>query len=278
MMFPNSSMTTAATSAATAAAPADAAQTSDLWVRVESRSQPGCFYWTTTDGLRSQWTRPAARKILPPTNVAGNLGPGAQIPVQVPLYPVKRRSYGHESVKPFQVVVESDYDPDIFNYLDIKAGETIIVIGKMKNDINVTWLYGYKFGSSPKYAGKFPTHFLSSRIYSDSEPSWMKKLDHRFLYPLHATAKRGDVNAMTRFLDGGAEIDQADKDGRTPLYVACKNGHVDAARLLLDNGAEVDRAASWGRTPLYIAKENGHSAVVALLKKHSRSSGVCMVC
>ena len=108
--------------------------------------------------------------------------PIVEIPVQVPLYPVERRSYGHESVKPFQVVVESDYDPGIFNYLDIKAGETIIVIGKMKNDINVTWLYGYKFGSSPKYAGKFPTEYLSSRVYSDSEPSWMKKLDHRY-YP-----------------------------------------------------------------------------------------------
>ena len=155
----NGQLRTAATSAATAAAPANAAQTSELWVRVESRSRPGRFYWTTTDGLRSQWTRPAARKILPPTNVAGNLGPGAQIPVQVPLYPVERRSYGHESVKPFQVVVESDYDPDIFNYLDIKAGETIIVIGKMKNDINVTWLYGYKFGSSPEYSGKFPTEY-----------------------------------------------------------------------------------------------------------------------
>ena len=108
--------------------------------------------------------------------------PIVEIPVQVPLYPVERRSYGHESVKPFQVVVESDYDPGIFNYLDIKAGETIIVIGKMKNDINVTWLYGYKFGSSPEYSGKFPTEYLSSRVYSDSEPSWMKKLDHRY-YP-----------------------------------------------------------------------------------------------
>ena len=38
------------------------------------RSRPGRCYWTTTDGLRSQWTRPAARQIVPPTNVAGNLG------------------------------------------------------------------------------------------------------------------------------------------------------------------------------------------------------------
>ena len=61
-------------SSTTADAPGDAAQTSELWVRVESRSRPGRFYWTTTDGLRSQWTRPAARQIVPPTNVAGNLG------------------------------------------------------------------------------------------------------------------------------------------------------------------------------------------------------------
>ena len=68
----NGQLRTAATSAATR--PRPSAQTSELWVRVESRSRPGRFYWTTTDGLRSQWTRPAARKIVPPTNVAGNLG------------------------------------------------------------------------------------------------------------------------------------------------------------------------------------------------------------
>ena len=61
-------------SSTTAAAPDNAAQTSELWVRVESRSRPGRFYWTTTDGLRSQWTRPAARRIVPPTNITNNLG------------------------------------------------------------------------------------------------------------------------------------------------------------------------------------------------------------
>ena len=72
----NGQLRTAASSAAKSAAPADAPNTTDaqLWVRVESRSRPGRFYWTTTDGLRSQWTRPAARQIVPPTNVAGNLG------------------------------------------------------------------------------------------------------------------------------------------------------------------------------------------------------------
>ena len=69
----NGQLRTAASSAATPAAPVNA-QTSELWVRVESRSRPGRFYWTTTDGLRSQWTRPAARRIVPPTNITNNLG------------------------------------------------------------------------------------------------------------------------------------------------------------------------------------------------------------
>ena len=95
---------------------------------------------------------------------------------------------------------------------------------------------------------------------------------------LYNACWNGQVDVAQLLLEKGAAVDRAQKGSFTPLYIACWNGHVDAARLLLDNGAEVDRAASWGRTPLYIAKENGHSAVVALLKKHSRSSGVCMVC
>ncbi len=73
---PNGQLHTAASSAAAAAAPADAPTAADaqLWVRVESRSRPGRFYWTTTDGLRSQWPRPAARKIVPPPTVARILG------------------------------------------------------------------------------------------------------------------------------------------------------------------------------------------------------------
>ena len=128
--------------------------------------------------------------------------PILEIPIEVPPYPVERRSYGHESVKPFQVVVESDYDPDIFNYLDIKAGETIIVIGKMKNDRNVTWLYGYKFGSSPEYSGKFPTEYLSSRVYSDSEPNWMKKLDHRYYPKKKKTQVKSQDKSNIQFTKG----------------------------------------------------------------------------
>ena len=67
--------------------------------------------------------------------------------------------------------------------------------------------------------------------------------DAEFL--LQAAVVRGDIDAMTQLLDGGAAVDQARGDGATPLYIACEKGHVDAARLLLERGAalKVDSSA-----------------------------------
>ena len=94
--------------------------------------------------------------------------------------------------------------------------------------------------------------------------------------------KRPDAPANGDDKMDGAAVDQARGDGAMPLSIACFDGHVDAVKQLLDKGAAADRAVSEGyyegATPLDVAKHKGHSAVVALLKKHSRSSGVCMVC
>ena len=66
---------------------------------------------------------------------------------------------------------------------------------------------------------------------------------------------------MQQWLDRGADVNQADEEGRTPLYIACQNGHVDAARLLLDKGADVNWAAQYGRTPLFVACQEGGAAI-----------------
>ena len=65
------------------------------------------------------------------------------------------------------------------------------------------------------------------------------------LTKLQAAVVRGDVDAMTQLLDGGAIVDQDRGDGATPLWIACEKGHVDAARLLLERGAalKVDSSA-----------------------------------
>ena len=85
-------------------------------------------------------------------------------------------------------------------------------------------------------------------------------------FPLHAAAKRGDVDAIKQFfLDDGAEVDRANEKGRTPLWIACLKGHVEVARLLLEKGAEVDRVSKKGVTPLLIACQQGHVDTARLL-------------
>ena len=83
-------------------------------------------------------------------------------------------------------------------------------------------------------------------------------------FPLHAAAKAGQVDALARLLDEGADVDQTNGDGETPLWIACLEGRVDAARLLLDRGAEVNRADDYGQTPLWVACLNGHIDVARL--------------
>jgi len=92
--------------------------------------------------------------------------------------------------------------------------------------------------------------------------------------PLFVACGQGDVDAVRRLLDEGAEVDRANKYGATPLFVACERGHVDAARLLLDNGADVHKASNKNRTPLHAAAYEGHIDVVRLLLAHGADADV----
>ncbi|QYT04338.1 ANK_REP_REGION domain-containing protein [Trichoderma simmonsii] len=82
----------------------------------------------------------------------------------------------------------------------------------------------------------------------------------------------GNQVIVRLLLDRGAQVETADKDGRTPLMYAAgchgnqANGNEVIARLLLDQGAQVETADKDGRTPLmYAAGCRGNEAVVRLL-------------
>ena len=96
--------------------------------------------------------------------------------------------------------------------------------------------------------------------------NWADKEGRTILYD---ACKNDRVDAVRLLLDKGAEVNRATKKGTTPLIIACALGHVDAARLLLDKGATVDRETDWG-TPLSIAKQQGHSSIVSLLEEHQK--------
>ena len=87
----------------------------------------------------------------------------------------------------------------------------------------------------------------------------------RFNRGLVEAAADGDVQAMTEFLNAGADLNAAvDGDG-SPLIAAAREGHMVAVRFLLERGADVNLAVPGDGNPLIMASREGHRAIVELL-------------
>ena len=82
--------------------------------------------------------------------------------------------------------------------------------------------------------------------------------------PLMMAALRGNVPAMTRLIERGAQVN---RDGWTPLHYAASSPSPQAVQLLLDQGAQVDARAPNGTTPLMLAARYGSEDSVGLLLK-----------
>ena len=59
------------------------------------------------------------------------------------------------------------------------------------------------------------------------------------LPPLHQAIFDGNVAEAKRLINGGADIDEKDKDGATPLHYAAANGHTETALALIKAGADI---------------------------------------
>lgn len=76
----------------------------------------------------------------------------------------------------------------------------------------------------------------------------------------------GEVDAVRRAIDSGAEVDAVSPDGSPLVLIAAALGHVDILGALLDAGAEIDAAhAANGSTALHAAAFLGHADVAELL-------------
>ncbi len=87
--------------------------------------------------------------------------------------------------------------------------------------------------------------------------------------PLQKAAAGGDLDAMTKLLDDGAEVDEAPNNGFTPLARAAASGHADAVHLLISRGANVHASGGVGRHVLLLAAwhqaERGDKGIVQAL-------------
>ena len=86
--------------------------------------------------------------------------------------------------------------------------------------------------------------------------------------PLHRAAHEGDVTAVGRLLEAGAEVDAQTRHGVTPLALASARGHAAMVETLLDGGADPNRASPQGETPLMVAARTGVVDSVNALLRH----------
>ncbi|NCO37233.1 MAG: ankyrin repeat domain-containing protein [Armatimonadetes bacterium] len=86
---------------------------------------------------------------------------------------------------------------------------------------------------------------------------------------LHYAADGGRTEAVCCLLEAGLPVDQRTSamggGWATALYLAAKGGYVATAQALIDRGANVDPAAMQSWTPLHIAASRGQQEMVACL-------------
>ncbi|KAN0070262.1 ankyrin [Elaphomyces granulatus] len=104
--------------------------------------------------------------------------------------------------------------------------------------------------------------------YRRSALSWAAGNGFDVIAKLLIKGPRISLNGIVKLpFRKGAEIDSADRYGRTALSYAAWNGHIATVKLLLGAGARVDSTDEIGGTPLSYAICNGHKDVVGLLLK-----------
>jgi outer membrane protein assembly factor BamB len=91
---------------------------------------------------------------------------------------------------------------------------------------------------------------------------------------LMTAARKGDVVAVKKLLDAGADVNAATEYGATALHFAADKGHLDVVRLLVERKANVNaRDKFYSATPLTWAAMRKHAPVVGALLAGGATGG-----
>ena len=82
---------------------------------------------------------------------------------------------------------------------------------------------------------------------------------------LRSAGLRGDLAALNRALDEGADPNLADADGYNPLIFAVINNHTGCVARLIEAGARPNCQTNTSRTPLNSAASTGNAAIIRML-------------
>ena len=112
---------------------------------------------------------------------------------------------------------------------------------------------------------------LTKAIGLPGQPGPKLTLEEGLLQALGYAARNGQVAAVEKLLDFGAEIDGLlpyFNVGCTALHQAVEGKHADVIELLIARGARLDvRDDTYGSTPCGWAKEQGSEELVAIFEK-----------
>lgn len=82
---------------------------------------------------------------------------------------------------------------------------------------------------------------------------------------VHGAASAGDVEKLKALVEAGANVDEADEEGRTALHLACGYGEMECAKLLIGVKAKLDGVDNNQNTALHYAAGYGQVESVKLL-------------
>lgn len=83
--------------------------------------------------------------------------------------------------------------------------------------------------------------------------------------PLHVCSENGNHKIVEILLQGGADINALDPEGRSALHYGAQGGHDEVVKLLLKRRAKTDVLDDRGVSVVHAAVANNHESIVFLL-------------
>nr|CCC91312.1 putative 6-phosphofructo-2-kinase/fructose-2,6-biphosphatase [Trypanosoma congolense IL3000] len=102
-----------------------------------------------------------------------------------------------------------------------------------------------------------------------NEESLSNTIAHMLATELCQLCASGDAVGARILLNGGADCNCVDYQGRTPLHLACFMGHISVVSLLLEFGSDTALTDREGKTAMELAAKSENAEIVKLLMSHS---------
>lgn len=84
--------------------------------------------------------------------------------------------------------------------------------------------------------------------------------------PLCTAISKGDLDAVRKFVEYGADVNEISDNGYTPLMMAARYNRTDIVQILLDKGADVGVKNERGQNALKIAEQFNAKETAELLR------------